>query len=183
MYIVPWEAEVTAARRTHPIQKKRSPGERFCARFWSYDPPLSKWLVEAVSRWSGVRSQWILRHGPVRMTARQLGFQFAMMERWEPSNLVSEVPEEECHPLTAYGGGRRDPSSRSLTAEEKWRLIRDLCQKHRGEVREITRQDGRPGAGAMQRRAVGAGEGSLEGHWQPWAQWPDTATQRADRPF
>ena len=159
MYIVPWEAEVTAARRTHPIQKKRSPGERFWARFRSHDratpmPPSSEWLVEAVSRWPGVPSQWILHNGPDPMTERQLGCLFTMMERWEPSNLVREVPEEECRSLTAYGAGYHDPSSRSLTAEERWGLIRDLCQKHRGEVREITRQDGRPGAGAMQRRAV-----------------------------
>ena len=133
---------VAAARRTHPIQKKRSPGERFWARFRSYDratpmPPSSEWLVEAVSRWSGVRSQWILHNGPDPMTERQLGCLFTMMESWEPSNLVREVPEEECRSLTAYGAGYHDPSSRSLTAEERWGLIRDLCQKHRGEVREI----------------------------------------------
>ena len=63
------------------------------------------------------------------MTKRQLGCQLTMMERREPSNLVREVPEEECRTLRA--------ESRSLTAEERWGLIRDLCQKHRGEVREI----------------------------------------------
>ena len=85
----------------------------------------------------GVRSQWILHNGPDPMTERQLGCLFTMMESWEPSNLVREVPEEECRSLTAYGAGYHDPSSRSLTAEERWGLIRDLCQKHRGEVREI----------------------------------------------
>ena len=54
------------------------------------------------------------------------------VERSEQSNLlVREVPEEECQSLPAYGAGQ------SLTAEERWDLIRDLCQKHRGEVREI----------------------------------------------
>ena len=53
-----------------------------------------------------------------------------MMGRREPSNLVREVPEEESRSLTAS-------SSQSLTAEGRWGLIRDLCQKHRGEVREI----------------------------------------------
>ena len=37
----------------------------------------------------------------------------------------------ECQSVPAY-----DPR-RSLTAEERWSLIKDLCQKHRGEVREI----------------------------------------------
>ena len=54
------------------------------------------------------------------------------VERREQSNLlVREVPEEECQSLPAYGAGR------SQTADERWDLIRDLCQKHRGEVREI----------------------------------------------
>ena len=66
------------------------------------------------------------------MTNRQLGYLKTMMERREQSNLlVREVPEEECQSLPAYGAGQ------SLTAEERWDLIRDLCQKHRGEVREI----------------------------------------------
>ena len=30
-----------------------------------------------------------------------------------------------------------------------------------------TRHDGRPGGGAMQRRAIGVGGGRLAGHWQP----------------
>ena len=65
------------------------------------------------------------------MTNRQLGYLKTMMERREQSNLVREVPEEECQSLPAYGAGR------SQTADERWDLIRDLCQKHRGEVREI----------------------------------------------
>ena len=121
----------------HPSDPQEAvAGGRFWARFLSYDratpmPPSSQWLVEAVSWWSGVRPQWILNNGPDPMTERQLGYLITMMESWEPSNLVREVPEEECRSLTAY-----DPS-RSLTAEERWGLIRDLCQKHRGEVREI----------------------------------------------
>merc|ERR1712016_587707 len=55
-----------------------------------------------------------------------------MMECWEPSNLVRELPKEECWSLTGFGAGYHDPSNR-----ERWGLIRDLCQKHRGEVREI----------------------------------------------
>jgi hypothetical protein len=65
------------------------------------------------------------------MTSRQLGILFKMMETWQPANLIRDVPEEECRSLTAYDG------SRSLTDSERWSLIRDLCQKHRGEVREI----------------------------------------------
>ena len=45
-------------------------------------------------------------------------------------SLVREVPEEESRSLTAS-------SSQSLTAEGRWCLIRDLCQKHGSEVREI----------------------------------------------
>ena len=70
------------------------------------------------------------------MTERQLGCLFTMMESWEPSNLVREVPEEECRSLTAYDPCRSNPG-RSLTAHDRWGLIRDLCQNHRGEVREI----------------------------------------------
>ena len=43
---------------------------------------------------------------------------------------MREVPEEESRSLTAS-------SSQSLTAEGRWGLIRDVCQKHRGEVLEI----------------------------------------------
>ena len=45
-------------------------------------------------------------------------------------SLVREVPEEESRSLMAS-------SSQSLTAEGRWGLIRDVCQKHRGEVLEI----------------------------------------------
>ena len=55
-----------------------------------------------------------------------------MPDTWEPANLVRELPEEECWPLTARNPGR------SLTAQERWRAIEDLCQTYRGEVCDIT---------------------------------------------
>ena len=58
------------------------------------------------------------------MSRWQLGFQIRILESWQPANLVEDVPEEECRTLRA--------ESRSLTAEERWGLIRDLCQKHMG---------------------------------------------------
>ena len=70
------------------------------------------------------------------MTERQLGCLFTMMESWEPSNLVREVPEEECRSLMADSAGYHDHISWSMTDGAKWSLIKDLCEKHRGEVRE-----------------------------------------------
>ena len=75
-----WEAEVAAARRSHPIQKKRAPGERFWSRFRSYDLPSPTqqspaWLVLALSQWLGFRSQTNFHNGPDQMTSRQLGFE------------------------------------------------------------------------------------------------------------
>ena len=133
-----WEAEIQAVTRKDPVHRKRSPAVGgFWARFLSYDwvvdlmPPPSPWLVEALSRWEGFRYQEILDAGPDPMTGRQLGFQQDMLRDWKPQNLVLDLPMEECQSVTL------DNSSRSLTAQEKWQLIKDLCQKHRGEVREI----------------------------------------------
>ena len=82
--------------------------------------------MEAVPRWSGVRSGQILENGPDEMSNRQLGFLQYMMRTWQPSDLIREVPEQESRTLSACG-----------TEEERWGLIRDLCNNHRGEVREI----------------------------------------------
>ena len=67
-----------------------------------------------------------LEHGPDAMTYQQLGFLQGLMSSWQPWNLIRDVPEEESWSLTACN-----------TAEERWGLIRDLCNKHRGEAREI----------------------------------------------
>ena len=50
------------------------------------------------------------------------------MRRREPGHLITEVPEEEGRTLSAA-------ARNSLDA--RWGLIRDLCNKHRGEAREI----------------------------------------------
>jgi hypothetical protein len=111
-----WEADVAAVTRRHAPHEKRAAG-RFWARFTSYDRPTpmpagNEWVGEAVSRWSGIRSTWLLHNGPQLMTNRQLGILFEMMEKWQPANLIRDVPEEECRSLTAYDG------SRSLTDTE-----------------------------------------------------------------
>ena len=54
-----------------------------------------------------------------------------MLHKQEPCKLVMELPPQECQSVPGY-----DPR-RSLTADEGWSLIKDLCAKHRGEVREI----------------------------------------------
>ncbi len=126
-----WEAAVAAVARREPPQKKRTGGFGFWARFTSYARPTplprgQEWLMEAVSRWSGSRSQWILDNGPDAMSKEQLNFLFGMMGSWQPKNLIREVPERESRTLSAC-----------VTEAERWGLIRDLSNKHRGEAREI----------------------------------------------
>ena len=73
--------------------------------------------MQAVSRWSGIRSGGILENGPYEMSTRQRGFLLGMMRSWEPRPLIREVPEQECRTLSAVD-----------TEEERWGSHSGLVQ-------------------------------------------------------
>jgi hypothetical protein len=131
-----WDRDVARVTRQHPPHKTRSPGP-FWAQKTSYDWPgtmeaRDDWVAQAVSHWTGRRSAELLENGPAEMSTRQLDIQRSMLQTCEPAYLITDVPEEECRTLSAYRG-----SVAGLSTEDRWALIKDLCQKHRGEVREI----------------------------------------------
>ena len=78
-----------------------------------------------VEQWGGYSSADMIREGVPAFTNRNLGKLKVFMDQHRPEHLVAELPMDPSRPLAAV----RD--------EDAWTFMKDLVQRHRGELREI----------------------------------------------
>ena len=132
--IAEWEEKVAQVTRVAQPQRKRVSEAGVCnergppeAMDYATATALAA-LVADVKQWGGRLSRHLVAHDGVRrFTNMQLSLQQQMLQSWEPAHLVREMPDDPSGHWTGW----------PLAAEEKWKYVKDLLHRHRGEVREI----------------------------------------------
>ena len=83
-------------------------------------------VIHQVEQWGGYSSADMLREGVPAFTNRNLGNLKVFMGQHRPEHLVAELPMDPSRPLAA------------VSDEDAWTFMKDLVQRHRGELREIS---------------------------------------------
>ena len=120
------------------------------ARYSQQHPQQPSWqlvsrdLAEAVARWKAWPSHDLLEPDGLADFAKR---NTSLLEEGRlPEHLIAQLPDdpsaaawrEEGWEMPATGGAGDMPATGG--AQEAWKFIRDLCLRHRGEVRELRGQ-------------------------------------------
>ena len=136
-----WTERVRQVKRRGPPQQQRMPRMGLYDKRGRPEPmdfdtaqALAS-VVNDVDQWGGNSSAglWQSDGGVKRFTDRQLGIQKDMLAKQAPRLLVSDMPDD---PSGCWDQHRCPLAAWPMA--DKWLYVKDLVQRHRGEVREIS---------------------------------------------